>query len=203
LTSINLVWTRSLEASSYIVDRSVGGTAWVAIATNVRNPSYFDSSLRYSTSYAYRVLAVSSAGQSAPSSVVRIQTDAHPDVLVMQPITISAIRKTAFSGPVAIFTDANFTTLPSQLTATINWGDRMVTTGGVIGGNGYFVVTGVHTYRTIGAFVVNVSVSMSVPDSASASGAYIARVVAPARTKARIIRHHPKPKSNPSSRNGS
>ncbi|MGO9466596.1 MAG: hypothetical protein ACLQVF_20840 [Isosphaeraceae bacterium] len=196
-TQIKLAWAPSTGASSYIVDRSIGGTAWSAIATNVTTPSYADSGLGYSTTYMYRVMAVSNAGQSVPSSVVSTQTGARPDALALQPMTVSATRNTLFSVPVAIFTDANSTTIASRFVATINWGDGTVTTAGVVGGNGYFVVTGAHTYRTIGTFVVDVSVSMSVPDAASASAAGAAHVVAPARAKARvqprIIRRAAKP----------
>ncbi len=196
-TQINLAWAPSTGATSYVVDRSIGGTTWSAIATNVTTPSYVDSGLGYSTTYMYRVMAVSNAGQSVPSSVVSTQTGARPDVLAMQPMTISATRKTLFSGPVAIFTDANSTTIASRFIATINWGDGAVTTAGVVGGNGYFVITGAHTYRTIGTFVVNVSVSMFVPDAASASAAGVVHVVAPARANARaqprIIRRAAKP----------
>jgi hypothetical protein len=194
LTQISLVWTPSTGASSYIVDRSSGGTPWSAIATNVATASYSDSGLSYSTTYAYRVLAVSSAGQSAPSSVVSTQTGARPDVLAMQPLTVSATRRTLFSGPVAIFTDANATTIASRFIATINWGDGAVTSAGVIGSHGYFVVTGAHIYRAIGRFVVDVTVSMFVPDAASAHAAGVAIVVAPARRKARIVRRGAKPK---------
>jgi len=184
-TRINLAWTPPTGASSYIVDRSLGGRTWSAIATNVTTTSYVDSGLSYSTTYAYRVLAVSSAGQSAPSTVVSAETGARPDVLAMQSMTITATRKTLFSGPVAVFTDANSTTIASRFTAVINWGDGAVTTAVVVGGDGDFAVTGAHTYRTIGTFVVDVTVSMSVPDAASAQSAGVANVVAPARAKVR------------------
>ena len=185
LTQVNLVWATSSGASSYIVERSVGGTTWSTIATNVVNSSYANQGLSYSTTYLYRVLAVSSAGQSSPSSVVSVRTGAHPDVLAMQPMTISATRKTLYSGPVAIFTDANLTATAGSFTATIRWGDGAVTAGSVIGNNGYFVVTGAHTYRTIGSFAVSVTVSMVAPGTATASTSSVADVVAPPRVRAR------------------
>lgn len=199
LTQIDLAWTRSAGASSYIVDSSRGGGPWSAIATNVTTPYYADLGLSYSTSYAFRVVAVSSAGQSAPSSVVSIQTGARPDVLAMQPVTISATRKTLYSGPVAIFSDANPATIASRFIATVTWGDGAVTTGGVIGADGYFVVTGIHAYRFVGTYTVQVTVSMSVPDAASATATSVATIISPAlarekaRLRARIARRAARP----------
>ncbi len=140
------------------------------------------------------MLAVSSAGQSAPSAVVSARTGVHPDVLTMQPMTVTATRRTPFSGPVAIFTDANPTTTASQFIATIKWGDGAVTTAGIIGKSGYFVVTGTHTYRAIGTYVVDVSLSMFVPATTSAWAADVAHVVAPAPAKVRINRRAARPK---------
>ncbi len=117
----------------------------------------------------------------------------------MQTVTISAMRKTLYNGPVAIFIDANSATSASRFAATINWGDGTVTTGGVIGGDGYFVVTGAHSYRVIGTYTVDVSVSMSVPDAASARASGVATIISPAlararaRLRARIARRGTKP----------
>jgi len=195
---INLVWTPSTAASSYIVDRSVGGSPWRAIATNVAGPAYTDAGLSYSTTYAYRVLAVSSAGQSAPSSVVSTATGARPDVLAMQPMTISATRTSLFSGPVAIFTDTNATTKAGRFIATINWGDGAVTAAGVIGGNGYFVVTGAHAYSAVGRYALKVTVSAFHPNFLTVSATGVANVVAPAKAKgrprSRIVRRAPRPR---------
>jgi hypothetical protein len=198
LTRINLAWTPPSGASSYIVDRSVGGNPWSAIATNVTSASYSDSGLDYSTTYAYQVLAVSSAGQSVPSSVVSTETGARPDLLTMQAMTVSATRKSLFSGPVAIFTDANITATAGQFLAAINWGDGAITTASVIGGRGYFVVSGAHTYPAKGTYAMRVTVSMVAPSAPTASTSGVANVVAPPRAKAhprlRVARRVPRPR---------
>jgi hypothetical protein len=197
---IDLTWTVSRGATSYIVDCKVGGNAWQAIATNVTTPYYAAMGLGYSTTYAYRVIAVSSAGQSGPSSVAIAQTGPHPDVLAIQPLAISATRRRPYAGPVAIFTDANLTAVPGHFAATIRWGDGAVTRAAVIGGNGYYVVTGAHTYRFIGTYTVQISVSTIAPEPATALTSSIANVISPALARARarfqerIARQATKPK---------
>jgi hypothetical protein len=190
LTQIDLAWSPSSGASSYVVERSVDDTTWTSIATNVTTPAYVDSGLAYATTYFYRVVAVSSAGQSAPSAAVGVQTGALPYVLAIEPTTVSAFRNRAFKGAVAILTDTNPATLAARFNATIAWGDRVVTTGDVIGANGYFVVTGIHTYRAAKAYTIHVTVSERAPAPASATTASVASVVIPGRQKGRKQHRH-------------
>ena len=92
LNQIVVSWNASPGASSYIVERSLDGSTWSAIATGVTATSFADSGLNYSTMYYYRVLAVSSAGSSAASAAVGAVTWAQPDVLTGQSLTMNLTR---------------------------------------------------------------------------------------------------------------
>ena len=64
-----------------------------------------------------------------------------PDVLTPQATTISATAGQSFSATVATFTDSNTSISPSELAATISWGDGTTNTAGVVtGSNGSFAV---------------------------------------------------------------
>jgi hypothetical protein len=82
---------------------------------------------------------------------------AEGDVLTPSPVTITPTEGTAFSGPVASFTDTNTGNVASDFTATIAWGDGTSTTGVTpTGGSGTFTVSGSHTYAEEGSFPVTV-----------------------------------------------
>jgi hypothetical protein len=181
LTLLNLSWSASAGASNYIVDRSLDGSSWSPLTTTDTTTTYSDFNLNYSTTYYYRVLAVSSAGVSPASSSVSAETLAQPDVLSAQSVILSLTRGSSFIGTVATFTDANATTGAGQLLATINWGDGQVTVGTVAGNDGNFTVDGSHTYLKVGSFAIQVSVSIFVPDMASASSTSTADVHAPSK----------------------
>jgi len=64
-----------------------------------------------------------------------------------------------FSGPVATVSDAAATG-PSQLSATIDWGDGSSTPQAMVSGaNGTFTVSGSHTYTITGSFTITVTVT--------------------------------------------
>jgi len=181
LTLINLSWSASAGASNYIVQRSLDGSSWSPLTTTDTTTAYSDLNLNYSTTYYYRVLAVSSAGVSPVSSIVSAETGAQPDVLSAQSLILSLKRNSSFNGPVATFTDANATTSAGQFLATIKWGNGKVTVGTIAGNDGNFTVNGSHTYLKAGSFAIQVTVSMFVPDIASASSTSTADVNAPSK----------------------
>lgn len=95
-----------------------------------------------------------------------------PETLSLSPVsTIAANAGKTFSGVVATFTDSNPAAVPSDFTATIDWGDGTPPTTGTVGvltghirhaaGDPAFQVTGTHTYATGGAKTVAVSVANS------------------------------------------
>ena len=75
-TAMNLSWIASSGATSYKIQRSPdGSTGWTQIGSTT-TPSFADSGLSPSTTYFYRVLASSSAGDSAPSNTASATTTA-------------------------------------------------------------------------------------------------------------------------------
>jgi hypothetical protein len=186
LNQVVLAWSASSGASSYVVQRNAGASTWTVIAAGITATSFSDPDLGYSTTYAYRVVAVSSAGWSDPSAVLVVQTLAQPDVLTAVPLTLILKPRVAFTGPVATFTDANASTGPARFVATIHWGDRKTTLGTVEGGDGAFTVIGTHRYAKAGIFVVNVTVTLTASDPAGASVDSLAEVSIPAKHHARV-----------------
>ena len=91
----------------------------------------------------------------------------------------SATEGSAFSGPLATFTNSSFPSNPaSDFTATIDWGDGTSSTGTVVGGGaGTYLVSGDHTYADEGTFTVTVTLADDVPGSASASATATATVL--------------------------
>jgi len=72
---------------------------------------------------------------------------------------ITATQNVQFSGQVATVSDAAATN-PRQLTASIDWGDKTVSTPGTVSGaNGTFTVTSIHTYNSAGSFTITITVT--------------------------------------------
>ena len=76
-TSINLSWTASPAAVSYIVYRSSTNSGFTtSIATGVTSTSYSNSGLSASTKYYYEIAGVNSSGEGPNSSSVNVTTNA-------------------------------------------------------------------------------------------------------------------------------
>jgi fibronectin type 3 domain-containing protein len=75
-TSIHLSWDEVPTATAYHIERSDDGdTGWDAIArTEVDVTTYVDTGLSSETTYFYRVLAMTEAGEAPPSDVVSATT---------------------------------------------------------------------------------------------------------------------------------
>ncbi len=65
----------------------------------------------------------------------------------------------ALSATVASVSDPNSSDTPSNLAATINWGDGGSSAGTITGANGSFTVAGTHTYASGGSYPVTVTIS--------------------------------------------
>lgn len=78
-------------------------------------------------------------------------------------VAVSAQATVPFSGPVAMFTDADGTLGAGDFTATVDWGDGtgIDTTPTVSGSAGSFTVNGIHTYASTGSFPVTVNITDS------------------------------------------
>jgi hypothetical protein len=77
-TSVDLVWTDIDGELGYRIERSADGlTGWVGIGTTGRDVTAFtDSGLTAATTYSYRVIAVGADGESPPSAISTVATDA-------------------------------------------------------------------------------------------------------------------------------
>ncbi len=76
-TKVTLTWQPVSGASSYVVERSLDGKTWSAIAT-VTSSSYVDQNTQQNTVYYYRVRSQCSTSVSDPSNTVAVQTFEDP-----------------------------------------------------------------------------------------------------------------------------
>lgn len=99
-----------------------------------------------------------------------------PNLLSVRGATVSATEGASFSGTVATITDHRNGQTPADFTATIAWGDGVVTTASITSGvqTGTFAVSGAHTYSEAGTYATSIHVDDA--DSESATGAGQANV---------------------------
>jgi hypothetical protein len=187
LNQITLSWQPSPGASSYLVQTSFDGIVWSAVGGPVTSTFLIQSSLDYSTTYEYRVMASSSAGSSPASSVVAATTLAQPDVLSARSLIIKVTRRSPFTVPVAGFTDANTAATAASFIAKIKWGDGKSSLAKISGGDGTFVVTGTHVYARTGVYKIQVTVTMARPGISGASAKSAALVRNPVKRKPRPL----------------
>src|SRR5579863_5748698 len=100
------------------------------------------------------------------------------DQLAGTPRTFAAPQGVSFTTTVATFTDTFTAQVPSDLTATIDWGDATTSAGTITGGSGAFSVSGTHTYASTGTFSVTVTLSDDKPGTATATVTSTANVAA-------------------------
>lgn len=114
------------------------------------------------------VVTENPAGTTGTGTGTATVTEA--DVLTGTPMTFNPVATVPFTGPVATFADANTANVPSDFTATINWGDGNTTAGVVVSlSAGSFQVRGTHTYATNGTFSVIVTLTDDAPGTATAT----------------------------------
>ena len=88
-TQINLSWTDNADnETSFLIERSVGGGAFVQIAAVAANVTGFsDTGLVANTSYSYRVRATNGIGDSADSNQASATTDADTSPPAIESVT--------------------------------------------------------------------------------------------------------------------
>jgi PKD repeat protein len=91
-------------------------------------------------------------------------------------VSFAALAGTSFTTAVANFTDTFTGNVPSDFTATIDWGDATTSAGTVTGGGGAYSVSGTHTYAGSGTFTVTVTLSDDAPGTATAQATSTAHV---------------------------
>jgi hypothetical protein len=122
-------------------------------------------------------VTVTQSSPSATGSANGTATVTEADALSGHPVTFTAQTGVPFNGPVATFTDTNTAAVPSDLVASINWGDGTpISPGTVTGGGGSFTVSGTHTYMTAGPFTVTVTLTDDAPGTATATATSTANV---------------------------
>ncbi|HEV7223314.1 MAG TPA: hypothetical protein VGN42_11480, partial [Pirellulales bacterium] len=129
-------------------------------------------------SFPVKVTLADDASGAATATATTAATVADVDVLAAGPdITVNVKEGTAFSGIVGTFDDSgNPNNLPTNFTATIDWGDGTTASGHVTSQpSGEFAVSGRHTYADEGTFGVKISLAENAPGTAVA--ATMARVV--------------------------
>ncbi|HVX11746.1 MAG TPA: TIGR03118 family protein [Pirellulales bacterium] len=119
-------------------------------------------------SLAVKVIINDVGGSSATAPSTAVVADAP---LTASKVTFTATDGIAFTGSVASFSDANSAALPSDFTATIDWGDgTSATAGTVIAAGGQFAVTGSHIYARPGSLQVTVTINDKGGSSAGVTG---------------------------------
>src|ERR1700688_956200 len=93
------------------------------------------------------------------------------------PVDLSVAEGTAYNDAVATFEDDNAAAMPSDFTATIDWGDATPTTAGMIfASSAAFTVIGQHTYADEGTFTATVTISDVSPGTGTATATDTATV---------------------------
>jgi hypothetical protein len=111
-------------------------------------------------------------GQSATFS---LRSDFSATGVIAFPVTASggqSLTGTAgspLSATVASVSDPNSADTPSDLSASINWGDGSTSAGTIMGGSGNFAVIGSHTYAQAGPYTITVTVTRNGANSVVAT----------------------------------
>ena len=118
---------------------------------------------------------------STPANAIDVKVSDVP--LSATPAAVTAVAGIPFSGSVASFSDGNPLASAADFSATINWGDGTPSSNATVTtGPGGFVVTGGHTYATIGSYPTSISIvdsggSSTVVHGTATAGAAPAPVV--------------------------
>jgi hypothetical protein len=101
--------------------------------------------------------------------------------------SISAAPGQSFTGPVATVTDADPAGTAADYSALINWGDGTNSAGTVAAGTGGFIVSGTHTYGSVGSFATHITIADAGGATAAANGAATATTKPTAVTSAPLV----------------
>jgi hypothetical protein len=140
---------------------STASTAAGTIVAAAGNPNQFliSGTNTYATAGTYPVSIVVT-GPGSATTPISSTADVVAPALTGLAGTLQVTAGTAFTLPLATFTDAAGPQPLAAYTATINWGDGTPTSTGVITLNGNtFTVTGSHTYAAAGTPTVAVQIT--------------------------------------------
>lgn len=104
-----IYWVGSFSATGYNVKRSpTSSGTYVTIAENVAAEEYTDTGLTNNTTYWYRITAVNSAGESAPTSAVSALPRIGAVVNVTTTAELTSALNIAVAGDEIILADGNY-----------------------------------------------------------------------------------------------
>jgi hypothetical protein len=110
-------------------------------------------------SYSVAVKISDTDGTSATAAGAATVADASLSASGTGSSTSPVATTTTFTGQLASLTDHNPAGSPSDLTATINWGDGTHSVGTVSGSGGSYTVSGTHSYAANGPYTVRVHIA--------------------------------------------
>lgn len=112
--SLILQWDNVSGADQYLLEKKVNTLTWSKIASVAKDStSYSDSNLKYSTTYAYRVKASNSYGETAYSPEVVILTPASgTGIIITNPGTPTSSAPVAVNGSCGPSKDVSSVTAP-------------------------------------------------------------------------------------------
>jgi hypothetical protein len=136
------------------------------------HPYLEESASQPNGSYPISLTVQDNDGAQANAGTAVQVTDA---ALAASGTTVTPVTKTAFTGVVASFTDADPNGSAGDNTATITWGDGHTSAGTIAAsGSGGFTVTGTNTYAADGTYAVSVTITDAGAGSTTASStAYV------------------------------
>jgi hypothetical protein len=121
--------------------------------------SYFTNINGAQTSGTVNFITALGPGQTTYFSLEGNITASDINIVSGTSVPISAVEGASFTGTVANFSSTNTSTLASQYTASIDWGDGGSSTGTVAGGSGSFTVSGTHTYAEEGSYTATITIT--------------------------------------------
>jgi hypothetical protein len=121
--------------------------------------SYFTNINGTASAGTVNFIAPLAPGQSTYFSLEGNITASDINIVSGTSVPISAVEGASFTGTVANFSSTNTSTLASQYTASITWGDGGSSTGTVAGGSGSFTVTGTHTYAEEASYTATITIT--------------------------------------------
>ena len=104
--------------------------------------------------------ASTSTAVASSTATIALQPPSVNSVTNLKGLAVSAVQDVQTTQDVATFNDTDTSAIPSDFTATINWGDGTTNTAGTIteDASNLFHVTGTHTYTKAGSFTPTVTI---------------------------------------------
>ncbi len=160
-------------ASEYTatIDWGDDSTSVGTVSGDKGGPFTVSGSHTYADEKAYTITVTITDVDNATNGALATSTANVADAAVSSQCAMPVNRSTAYSGPVASFTDASPAGTLSDFSAAVNWGDGSTSAGTIAGGPGTspYTVSASHTYSATGAFTVTTTITDSGGASTTAT----------------------------------